>query len=103
MSPKIESNLQHSGESFYVDSGRKLDNKVQKAQRISAMSIINKKRDKTYKVDLEMLPYTDEQEHLFTVIGQNEILKNFEKYMAAEKLNKRQRMLKAKAHRNQKP
>ena len=52
MSKKIESNLQHSGESFYVDSGRKLDNKVQKAQRISAMSIINKKRDKTYKVDL---------------------------------------------------
>ena len=103
MSPKIESNLQHSGESFYVDSGRKLDNKVQKAQRISAMSIINKKRNKTYKVDLEMLPYTDEQEHLFTVIGQNEILKNFEKYMAAEKLNKRQRMLKAKAQRNQKP
>lgn len=50
-----------------------------------------------------MLPYTDEQEHLFTVIGQNEIRKNFEKYMAAEKLNKRQRMLKAKAQRNQKP
>jgi CBS-domain-containing membrane protein len=103
LSPKIESNLQHSGESFYVDSGRKLDNKVQKAQRISAKSIINKKRDKTYKIALEMLPYTDEKEHLFTVIGQNEIRKNFEKYMAAEKLNKRQRMLKAKAQRNQKP
>lgn len=34
------------------------------------MSIINKiRKEKPYKVDLNMLPYTDEQEHLFTVIG----------------------------------
>jgi hypothetical protein len=69
----VESSLTRS-ESVYIDTGRKLDNKVQKAQRISAAGIISKQRGpKPFKVDLDMLPYTDEREHLMTVVGQTAV------------------------------
>lgn len=49
--------------SFYVDSGRKLDNKVQKAQRIIPGREIKPKYSVS-KFNISTLPFANEHEHL---------------------------------------
>jgi len=62
---KEESDVQSAttDRSYYIDSARKLDNLVQKAQRILPSHVIKIKSER-YLVDPEALPYANEQEHL---------------------------------------
>lgn len=85
---KPDDDSAESAHSYYIDSGRKLDNLVQKAQRILPGKTI-KLKPKPHKCDPDTLPFASEYEHLKTVVGQENLCKNFERFVNNEKLSKR--------------
>jgi hypothetical protein len=53
---------------YFVDEGRRLDNKVQRAQRIIPKAPI-KTKTQVYRVNPAILPFVNKEEHLQTVVG----------------------------------